>query len=142
MSQLNALSKFSFLVSFFELYPSNFNFIEKTVPFPYTDIMIIKQSYWNWSFKVSLWALIDNSFWKYSQKIFANWFVYWSFGIDRRKQRAFWIRESQTNNTSTSTTKMQAFCSKEGTEEHDFQETFDHYREEVFFESLDFAINE
>ena len=94
---ITSFSKFSFLISFFKWFPSNFNFIGKTVPFPSTDIMILKESYWNSSLEVSLWTLKDRSISKYLQKIFTNWFVYWSFMIDKRKPFDFWIREAQTN---------------------------------------------
>ena len=75
---------------------------------------------------------MDSSFCKYSQKIIANWFFCRSFMIDKRERFVFWIRESQTNNISTSSTNVLAFFSKEGTEEHDFHEAFDHYSVEVF----------
>ena len=37
---------------------------------------------------------------------------------------------------------IQAFFGKKGTEEHDFQESFGHYRVKVFFASLSVAIND
>ena len=53
--------------------------------------------------------------------------------IDKRERFGFWIRESPTNKTLTSTIITQTFFSKEGTEEHNFQEAFDHCRVKVFF---------
>ena len=57
--------------------------------------------------------------------------------IDKRERFVFWILESQTNKTN-----IQEIFGKEGTEEHDFQEAFQHYRVTVFFASLDLPINE
>ena len=62
------------------------------------------ESYWNWSFEVSFWTLMNSSTCKYSPKVFANWFVNWSFMIDKKEGFVFWIRASQSNETPTSTT--------------------------------------
>ena len=72
-------------------------------------------------------------------KLFTNWFVSWYLMIDKRELFVFWIRESQTNNTPTSTTKYPGLLWQR---EHDSREAFDHYRVKVFFESLDLATNE
>ena len=62
--------------------------------------------------------------------------------IDKREQFVFWIRESQTNKTPTSTTNIHGFFGKEVTEEHDSQKEFIDCRVNLFFASLDLAINE
>ena len=79
---------------------------------------------------------MGSSFCKYSRKTFANWFVKRSLMIHKRERFVFWIRESQTNKTTTIPLNIQAFLSTECTEEHHFQEVFDHYRINVFFALL------
>ena len=48
---------------------------------------------------------MDSSFCRYLRKIFADWFVNWSFMTDKRKRFVFRIQESQTNKAPTNTTK-------------------------------------
>ena len=62
--------------------------------------------------------------------------------IDKGERFVFWLWESQTNKTLTSTTNNQGFFGKEDTEEYNFQEVIDDYRVKGFFASLDLAINE
>ena len=59
--------------------------------------------------------------------------------IDKREWFVFWIWESQTKKTPVS---IQVIFGKEGTEQHNFQEAYDHYSVKVLFAPLDLAINE